>query len=56
MAKWVLYCSDNSGKKQAIKVTATNKPDAIKKAFEKARKNAKGDLTPYWECKLISAD
>lgn len=55
MAKWAFSCSDNGGKKQFFTVTAKSKPEAIEKAFKKARKNAMGDISPHWECRLISA-
>jgi len=55
MAKWSFSISDNSGKKQFFTVTANNKADAIEKSFKRARKNARGDLSPHWECKLIRA-
>lgn len=54
MAKWSFYCTDNGGKWQTITVTAKDKPEAIDKGFEKARKKAKGDII-HWECKLIHA-
>lgn len=55
MATWSFYCSDNGGKKQYLKIKAKDKTEAIQKGFEKARKNAKGDIGYNWECKLISA-
>ena len=55
MAKWSFSCSDNGGKKQFFTVTAPDKPTAIEKAFQKAKKNAKGDIYPHWECRLIKA-
>ena len=54
MAKWSFYISDNSGYRQSFTVSAKDKPSAIEKAFIKARKNAKGDLSGHWECKLLS--
>ena len=54
MAKWSFTCNDNGGKKQFFKVTAGDKTEAIKKGFEKARKNADGDIYK-WDCKLIKA-
>lgn len=53
MAKWNFNCIDNGGKKQFFVVSANNKPDAIKKAFDKARKNAAGDIHT-WNCTLKS--
>lgn len=55
MAKWSFSISDNSGKKQFFTVTAKSKQEAIEKAFTKAKKNAKGDLSAHWDCRLISA-
>lgn len=54
MATWQFTARDNGGKFQTFKVKANNKPDAIKKGFEKARKNAAGNITS-WDCKLIKA-
>lgn len=48
------YFVDNSGKKQVFTVKAKNKQSAIEKAFTKAKKNAKGDISPHWEVKLAS--
>ena len=53
MAKWNFNATDNGGKKQFFTVTAPNKPEAIKKGFEKAKKNAAGDVTS-WNCTLKS--
>jgi len=55
MAKWSFRISDNSGKIQNFTLTAKSKQEAIEKGFAKARKNAKGDLSPHWDCRLISA-
>ena len=49
--KFTFSCIDNSGKHQNFIVTAKNKDQAIAKGFEKARKNAKGDII-RWDCKL----
>ena len=46
-------CSDNGGKKQFFKVKANDKTTAIKKAFAKASKAAKGDIY-NWECRLLN--
>lgn len=54
MAKWSFNCIDNGGKKQFFTITAGDKTTAIKKGFEKAKKNAKGDIN-NWDCKLKSA-
>lgn len=56
MAKWSFSCNDNGGKRQSFKVTAGSKQEAITKGFEKARKNASGDINPSsWTCKLLQA-
>ena len=47
------YCINNSGKKQIFKVKAPDKMTAIDKGFQKAKKNAKGDIT-NWECRFVS--
>lgn len=44
-------CRDNGGKYQHFDVKARDRFSAEKKAFEKARKNAAGDITS-WDCKL----
>ena len=54
MAKWTFMAHDNGGKRQIITVTAGNKTDAINKGFEKAKKNAAGDINT-WTCTLKSA-
>lgn len=51
MHKWSFYCNDNGGKKQMLIVSAKDKTDAIKKGFERAKKNARGDITSL-ECRL----
>ena len=51
MHKWSFYCNDNGGSKQMFVVSAKGKTDAIKKGFERAKKNARGDITS-WECRL----
>lgn len=55
MATWIFRCQDNNGKRQFFKVKANSKLEAVNKGFEKARKNAKGDISYNWECNLISA-
>ena len=52
MYKWQFTARDNGGKHQTFTVKASNKTDAIKKGFEKAKKSANGDITT-WDCKLI---
>lgn len=54
MAKWGFSCTDNGGKRQGFTVTAKDYHEAIKKAFERARKNAKGDII-HWDCHLNMA-
>ena len=44
-------CNDNGGKFQGFTVKAKDKTEAIRKAFKKAEKNAKGDITS-WDCRL----
>lgn len=51
MYKFQFSCIDNGGYRQNFVVKASNKQAAIDKAFTKARKHAKGDITS-WECKL----
>lgn len=52
MHKFSCYFIDNGGKKQFFTVTAKSKPEAIEKAFKKAKKGAAGDFN-NWEVKLI---
>ena len=54
MAKWGFTCTDNGRKKQAFTVTAGNKQTAERKAFQKARKAAKGDIIS-WSLRLNMA-
>ena len=51
--KWQFYATDTGGGRHNFKITAPDKETAIKKGMEKAAKNAKGDINPTWECKLI---
>ena len=55
MATWSFAIGDNGGKRQYFKVKASSKPEAIEKGMARAKKNAKGDLSCSWECKLIVA-
>ena len=50
---WSFTCIDNGGKRQSLKIKAADKQTAINKGFEKARKEAKGDITT-WGCSLVS--
>lgn len=52
MAKWTFTATDNGRKHQVIKVTASNKVEAIKKGFDRAKAKAAGDIIT-WDCKLI---
>ena len=54
MAKRTFKCSDNGGYFQCFDVTAKDKTEAIKKGMEKAKKKAKGDISPTWKCTLKS--
>lgn len=54
MSKWNFSTIDNGGKHQHFTVTASNKPEAIKKGLEKAEKHAAGDITT-WNCSLKTA-
>lgn len=54
MAKWTFTTLDNGGKRQTITITASNKPEAIEKGFNKAKIKAAGDITT-WNCTLKSA-
>lgn len=51
MTKWIFIAGDNSGKRQYFTVAAPSKTEAIRKGYEKARKNASGDIVT-WDCKL----
>lgn len=51
-ATWEFSCHDNGGKRQFFTVKASSKTEAITKAFEKAKKNAAGDIGWNWECRL----
>ena len=51
-AEWDFTCRDNGGKFQHITVKANDKTEAINKAFEKAKKNAAGDIGGDWTCNL----
>ncbi len=53
MFKFQCHFSDNSGKVQNFIVKASNKQEAIEKAFIRAKKNAKGDLSPHWSVILV---
>ena len=55
MAKWSFSIGDNSGKRQIFTVSAKDKQEAIEKGFKRAKKNAKGDLSFHWDCRLIQA-
>jgi len=55
MAKWSFTARDNGGKFQALTIRAADKPTAIKKGIDRAKKGAAGDLIT-WNCRLISAD
>lgn len=52
MYTFTFTARDNGGKFHCYKVKAKDKADAIRKGLDKARKNAKGDLNPNWQCKL----
>lgn len=54
MAKWSFTCIDNGGKHQHITVQSASKPEAIQKAWNKAKAKAAGDIT-NWNCTLIRA-
>ena len=51
--KWHFECVDNGGKRQSFTVSAKTKDEAIRKGFERAKRNAKGDISPNWSCKLM---
>ena len=55
MATWHFSIGDNGGKHHYFKVKANSKPEAIEKGMQRARKNAAGDLSHHWECRLLSA-
>lgn len=48
---FTFYCIDNGGKRQFIKVKASDKQDAIMQGFKQANKKAAGDIIS-WDCKL----
>lgn len=54
MATWTFSAHDNSGKHQTFLVKASDKPTAIKKGMDRARKNANGDIIA-WDCRLARA-
>lgn len=54
MAKFYFTIGDNSGKRHNYIITASDKATAIKKGFDKARKNARGDLNLTFNCTLKS--
>ena len=54
MYKWYFRCTDNGGKRQSFEVKASTKAEAVRKAFDRARKNATGNIY-MWDCKLLSA-
>ncbi len=49
--EWYFTCGDNGGKKQNFIIKASDKTKAIAKGFEKAKKQASGDIIK-WDCKL----
>ena len=53
MYTWSFSCSDNGGFRQCFTVKARSKDEAIKKGFARARKHARGDIGPTWECRLV---
>lgn len=53
MYKWRFRCMDNSGKCQGFIVYAKNKPDAIRKGLNRAKRFAMGDILPNWRCNLL---
>ena len=54
MFNWRFWCIDNGGKRQCFEVKAGSKADATRKAFDRARKHAAGDIHA-WSCDLIRA-
>ena len=55
MATWSFRCIDNGGKRQSFTIKASDKTQAIDKAMARAKKNARGDIYPTWDCRLIKA-
>lgn len=53
MAKWTFTARDNGGRFQVLTITAKDKPEAITKGHEKAKKKATGDIIS-WNCSLKS--
>ena len=52
--RWRFTCTDNGGKRQSFIIRAKSKTEAIEKGFQRARKNAAGDIDPAsWHCALI---
>ena len=49
---FIFECSDNGGGHQRFEVRAIDKPEAIKKGMEFAKKYASGDICGDWTCKL----
>lgn len=54
MSTFSFFCIDNGQKRQGFSVKANSKSEAEKKAFAKAKKNAKGDII-FLECRLSIA-
>ena len=52
MYKWMFECYDNGGMRQLFVVKAKDKEQAIKKGFERAKKNAIGNIVT-WNCRLV---
>ena len=53
MAKWNFNFCDNSGYFKHFYIKAATKQDAIKKGFDKAKKQSRGDIIS-WNCSLHS--
>lgn len=51
--EFIFRCTDNGGKHQTFTVKAPDKQTAIDRGFKRAKKNAKGDINPSWECRLV---
>jgi len=56
MAKWSFSYSTSDGKRGHIKITASSKPDAIKKGMEHAQKHTPAaETVTSWACQLAQA-
>ena len=55
MSKWTFVYSRADGKQGHVRVTASSKPEAIKKGMEHAKRHANVETVTRWDCKLAQA-